>query len=65
MVTVDVYNILGQKVKTLTEDEMPSGIHSIQWDGKDAFGYQVANGVYFYRMNTDEFHQTRKMILMK
>jgi len=64
-VTIDVYNILGQKIKTITEDEMPSGIHSAQWDGKDTFGHQAANGVYFYRMNTDEFHQTRKMILMK
>jgi len=44
---------------------MPSGIHSVQWDGKDTFGHQVANGVYFYRMNTDEFHQTRKMILIR
>ena len=65
MVTIEVYNILGQKVKTITEDELPSGIHSVQWDGKDASGHQVANGVYFYRMNTDDFHQTRKMILMK
>ncbi|MBC8383406.1 MAG: T9SS type A sorting domain-containing protein [Candidatus Cloacimonetes bacterium] len=64
-VTIDVYNILGQKVKTITEDEFPAGVHSTHWDGKDAFGHPVANGVYFYRMNTEEFYQTRKMILMK
>jgi len=64
-VTIEVYNILGQKVKTIAEDELTAGVHSTQWDGKDAFGHPVANGVYFYRMNTEEFHQTRKMILMK
>jgi len=64
-VTIEVYNILGQKVNTITEDGLPAGIHSVQWDGKDAFGHPVANGVYFYRMNTDEFHQTRKMILIR
>jgi hypothetical protein len=64
-VTIEVYNILGQKVSTITKDEFPPGIHSTQWDGKDAFGHPVANGVYFYRMNAEEFHQTRKMILIR
>ena len=64
-VNIEVYNILGQKVKTITEDELPAGVHSVQWDGKDASGHPVANGVYFYRMNTEKFYQIRKMILMK
>ncbi|MCD6330458.1 MAG: T9SS type A sorting domain-containing protein, partial [Candidatus Cloacimonetes bacterium] len=64
-VTIEIYNILGQKVKTISEEELPAGVHSTCWDGKDSFGHPVANGVYFYRMNTDEFHQTRKMILIR
>ena len=64
-VTIEIYNILGQKVRTIADDEFSAGNHEVQWDGRDAFERKAANGVYFYKMNTDTFNQTRKMILMK
>ena len=59
-VRLDVYNILGQRVTTLKDEFMSAGNHSVSW--KDD---QIASGVYFYRLQTDEFTQTRKMTLMK
>ncbi len=64
-VSLIIYNILGEKVKTLVNREMEAGIHSIHWDGKDEAGNSVATGVYFYRLKTENFDQTRKMVLMK
>jgi hypothetical protein len=60
-----VYNILGERVKTLLNGEVEAGIHSIHWDGRDEAGDPVATGVYFYRLKADGFDQTRKMVLMK
>lgn len=59
-VRLDVYNILGQRVTTLKDEFLPAGYHSVTW--KDD---QIASGVYFYRLQTDEFTQTRKMTLLK
>jgi subtilisin family serine protease len=63
--SLDVYNIRGQKVKTLLNDSKTAGIHSIVWDGKDAHGRSVSSGVYFYRLTTPIRTQTSKMLLMK
>jgi hypothetical protein len=59
-VEITVYNVLGQRVATLLDRELPPGSHSVTWD---ADGY--ASGVYFYRLATDGRVQTRKMILLK
>ncbi|MBW6516187.1 MAG: T9SS type A sorting domain-containing protein [Candidatus Cloacimonetes bacterium] len=64
-VSIEVYNILGQKVKTLVNQEKEAGIHSVIWDGKNETGGYAASGVYFYRMQTDSYNRTRKMIFMK
>ncbi|HEX37580.1 MAG TPA: T9SS type A sorting domain-containing protein [Candidatus Cloacimonetes bacterium] len=64
-VEISIYNILGQKVKTLINDEKQTGFYSLEWDGNDASGIPVANGVYFYRMATNGFQQSKKMILIK
>ncbi len=58
-VRLEVYNILGQRVTTLRDEFMPAGTHSVTWNA------DVASGVYFYRLQTDEFTETRKMTLMK
>ncbi|RQW02810.1 MAG: T9SS C-terminal target domain-containing protein, partial [Calditrichaeota bacterium] len=60
-----VYDILGRKVKTLINSTMTFGKHSTQWNGTDEFGNRVSSGIYFYRLDTKEFKQTKKMILMK
>jgi len=64
-VTIEVYNILGQKVKTLVSDKVKSGNHSIKWNGKDEAGRSVGSGIYFYRMTAGKYRATAKMMLMK
>ncbi len=59
-VRLDVYNILGQRVATLADDFMVAGNHSVTWSD-DA----IASGVYFYRLQADDFTATRKMTLLK
>ncbi len=64
-VSLVIYNILGQKVKTLVDREMDVGIHTVHWDGRDEAGNSAASGIYFYRLKTEGFDQTLKMVLMK
>ncbi len=64
-VRMEVYNIKGQKVKTLVNESMLKGIHTVTWNGKDNSGESVGSGVYFYRMVTKDKVLTRKMLLLK
>ncbi|MDD5425023.1 MAG: S8 family serine peptidase [candidate division Zixibacteria bacterium] len=64
-VTLDIYNLLGQKVKDLKTGYLPAGKHLFEWNGTDNNGHQVATGVYFYRLTTSDFSQSRKMMLLK
>ncbi len=64
-VKIDVYNILGRKVKTLVDEFRSAGTHQTDWDGRSDDGVQVSTGVYFYRIMTDSFSSTRKMVLLK
>ena len=64
-VTLEVYNILGARVAVLLDEELPAGKRVVCWDGTDTSGETVAAGLYFYRMKTAEFEQTRKMMLVK
>jgi Tol biopolymer transport system component len=64
-VTLDVYNIVGQKVITLADGYHEAGRHSVVWDGKDAAGQQVASGIYLYRVTAGEYTETRRMVLLK
>ncbi len=64
-VTIEVYNLLGQKVKTLVDDIVSHGNHSVVWNGKDDSNKQVASGVYFYKMKNGKYSKTKKMVLMK
>ena len=64
-VSVEIYNINGQKVRTLIDGPMTAGVHTVEWDATDEAGSRVASGVYFYRLTTDEFTQSKKMTLLK
>ncbi len=64
-VTLAIYNMMGQKVKTLVDQPLNAGLHNIAWDGTNASGLTVANGVYFYRLNSDFGVKSKKMMLMK
>lgn len=60
--TLEIYNIAGQKIKSQT---MAAGSHNIDWDGKDASGRQVASGVYYYKLSTGSYTQSRKLVIVK
>ncbi|MCF7815199.1 MAG: T9SS type A sorting domain-containing protein, partial [Candidatus Cloacimonetes bacterium] len=64
-VALVIYNIKGEKVRTLVSGELEAGMHDVTWYGKDDSGKNVASGVYFYKMKADKYVQTKKMILMK
>jgi len=66
LVRIEVYNIKGQLVKTLVNEEKIAGQHLIQWHGDDNRGRTVASGVYFYIANIgDEFRKAQRMMLLK
>jgi len=64
-ITLDVYNIKGQKVRSLVNDILKAGTHTIVWNGKDSLGHDVASGIYFYRLNASSNTHTKKMLLLK
>jgi hypothetical protein len=64
-VALEVFNILGRKVRTLMDQVQPAGSRVIDWDGLDDTGHPVASGVYLYRFKTDAAAESRKMILLK
>jgi hypothetical protein len=65
LVSIDVYNIKGQKVKTLIDDVVKKGEYSIVWNGTDDNGKNVSSGIYFYKMKTKDYSAVNKMILLK
>ena len=71
-VTLEVFNILGQKQKTLVDEEIASGYHSIKWNGLDMKGNPVSSGFYIYQIRIkpnngqfQSFNETRKMLMLK
>jgi hypothetical protein len=64
-VRLEIYNITGQKVRTLTSGQASAGHQTIVWDGRDATGRSVSSGIYLYRLTAGEYVKTRKMLLMK
>ena len=64
-VTLQVYNVKGQLVKTLVDDVRETGNYTVTWNGRDNTNKSVASGVYFYKMKAQNYNNTKKMILMK
>lgn len=64
-VTLEIFNILGRKVRTLVNDTRPAGQHVVTWDGLNDHGEAVTSGIYLYRFKADNNIQTRKMIMLK
>ncbi|HEX9750581.1 MAG TPA: FlgD immunoglobulin-like domain containing protein [candidate division Zixibacteria bacterium] len=60
-----VYNVLGQAVRTLVDEQYTPGSHQATWDGTNDHGTTVSSGVYFYRMQAGNFTDTKKMTLLK
>jgi hypothetical protein len=64
-VEISIYNVLGQQVKTLENGQQLAGFYHTTWDGTDASGRTVASGIYYYKIKTEDFTETRKMVLLK
>jgi hypothetical protein len=65
LVSLKVYNVAGQLVRTLVSNNAAAGEYSIQWDGRDNAGTSVSSGVYFYKLVSGDFSMTKKMVLLK
>ncbi|MCI0329846.1 MAG: T9SS type A sorting domain-containing protein [candidate division Zixibacteria bacterium] len=63
--TLEIFNILGQKVNTLVNEYMTAGYKIVNWDGRDERGSEVASGIYFYRLRSQDYLQTKRALLMK
>ncbi len=63
--SLDIYNIKGQKVKTLINGNKGVGNHSVVWNGRNDKNENVASGVYFYKLTSGDYSEAKKMILMK
>jgi len=64
-VTIDIYNVKGQRVRTFNTQLYTPGQHTVIWNGSDDSGHPMASGVYFYRMQTDDYSAIKKMLLLK
>jgi flagellar hook assembly protein FlgD len=64
-VELTIYNLKGQKVKQLIKNQLSTGQHSVVWNGRDENNKQVASGVYFYKLKTENYEKIKKMILIK
>ena len=64
-VKLEVYNILGQKVKTLVDKRLSAGVKEVEWDGRNDEGAELPSGIYFCRIKAGDFVQAKKMVLIK
>ena len=64
-VSIEVFNVLGQRVRTLVNEMKSAGEYRIEWNGSDEAGLSVSTGVYLYRFQAGDVEQTKKMLLLK
>ncbi len=64
-VRIDIYNLLGQRVRRLLDEPRVPGLHKVRWTGTDDRGAPVASGLYFYRLTTGEVAETRRCMLIR
>lgn len=64
-VALEIFNVLGQRVRTLVEGEQPSGVYEVVWDGLDEAGRPAASGLYVYQLRAGAFVASRKMLLLR
>jgi C1A family cysteine protease len=65
VVTLKIYNVAGQLVRTLVDGVKDAGAYSVTWDGKNNLGSGVGSGIYFYKMETKGFSATKKLVLLR
>jgi len=64
-VRIDIFNVLGQRVLTLVDEFQTAGFKTVSWDGRDSAGGKVSTGVYFYTIEAGNYHDSKKMLLIK
>ena len=64
-VSLKVFNINGQLIRTLTNENLPAGKFERTWDGKNEIGNEVSSGIYIYRLTAGNFNRSARMVLMK
>ncbi|MFC1553440.1 T9SS type A sorting domain-containing protein [candidate division KSB1 bacterium] len=64
-VSLHIFNSVGQKIRTLVSAEKTSGTYTVMWDGCDNLGLEVSTGVYFYRIVSGEYTDTKKLLLIR
>jgi flagellar hook assembly protein FlgD len=64
-VSLDIYNALGQKVRTLVQTSQPAGSYDVTWNGLTDLGVSVPTGVYFYRLQVGAQTMMKKMVLLR
>ena len=64
-VTLKVYDITGKLVKILVNGVKDAGSYTVPWNGTNKNGSQVASGLYFYKMETEDYNETKKMVLLR
>lgn len=64
-VKILIYNVLGQKVRTLVNAHKPVGVYRVTWDGKNDSGHSVSSGLYLYKITAGPFTGIRKMLVLK
>jgi hypothetical protein len=64
-VRLEIFNLLGQRIRTLVNESQAVGEKTVTWDGRDENGQELASGVYLYRLQAGDFNQTNKMVLIR
>jgi hypothetical protein len=64
-VRLEVFDVLGQRMRVLVEGMLPGGMHEAVWGGRDQAGMPVSSGLYLYRLQAGEYEQMRRMLLLK
>src|SRR5262249_51932267 len=64
-VTLEIFDVIGQRVRVLIDEEQSAGEHTLSWDGKDERGNVLSSGLYVYCLKSGGFAERRKMLLLK
>jgi len=64
-VKLEIYNVLGQWVRTLVDEPQSAGYKTVRWNGRDGYGRELSSGVYFYRLEAGKYSSSRKLLLLK
>lgn len=64
-VRLEVFDVLGRKIRVLIDQNLTAGVYDVRWDGKDQYGLVMASGVYVYRLQAGKYQQIRRMLLLK